>query len=208
MIFTIDNENDIRAHETELQAEEAAKAAAGTIVVRSEKELNKAAAEWPASRLVELWNSFAGVAPFTDCKPVKKFENRDKAVARIWTIILRLGNAVEPKLIEDAKPREEVKPTETKKAGKPKAAKSAKPAPKTKATKGKATKGKKAAPGTPREGTHKAQVIAMLQRKGGATLEAIMEATGWQKHYADVRIMPTCVGNPGCGAGIAAMGSA
>ena len=29
-----------------------------------------------------------------------------------------------------------------------------------------------------------------------------------KKHYADVRIMPTCVGNPVCGAGIAAMESA
>ena len=46
----------------------------------------------------------------------------------------------------------------------------------------KAAKGKKAAAGKPREGTHKAEVIAMLQRKGGATLEQIMEATGWQKH--------------------------
>src|SRR5947209_16674245 len=140
MIFTIDNDNDIRVHETEALAEEAAKAAAGTIVVRGEKELNKAAAEWPASRLVELWNSFAGVAPFTDCKPVKKFENRDKALGRIWTTIQRLGNAIEPKPVEGATP-EDPKPT-TKKAGKPKAAKSAKPA-----SKAKATKGKKAAAG-------------------------------------------------------------
>ncbi len=29
-----------------------------------------------------------------------------------------------------------------------------------------------------------------------------------KNHYADVRIMPTCVGNPACGAGIAAMESA
>jgi len=29
-----------------------------------------------------------------------------------------------------------------------------------------------------------------------------------KKHYADVRIMPTYVGNAACGAGIAAMGSA
>jgi hypothetical protein len=29
-----------------------------------------------------------------------------------------------------------------------------------------------------------------------------------KKHYADVRIMPTCVGNLACGAGIAAMESA
>jgi hypothetical protein len=96
MIFTIDNDNDIRAHETEAQAEEASKPVAGTIVVRSEKDLNKAAVEWPASRLVELWNSFAGVAPFTDCKPVKKFATRDKAVGRIWTTIQQLGNANRP----------------------------------------------------------------------------------------------------------------
>src|SRR5436853_1421618 len=128
MIFIIDNDNDIRAHETEAQAEEAAKAAAGTIVVRSEKELSEAAAEWPSSRLVELWNSFAGVAPFTDCKPVKKFENRDKAVARTWSTIQRLANAIEPKPAEDPQPAAE------KKAGKPKAAK---PAPKTKAAAGK-----------------------------------------------------------------------
>ena len=178
MIFTIDNDNDIRAHESEAQAEEAAKIAAGSIVVRSEKELAKAAAEWPASRLVELWNSFAGVAPFTDCKPVKKFENRDKAVARIWTTIQRLGNAIEPKPVEDAKPRENVKPAaETKNAGKPKAGKGAKPAPKAKAT-----KGKKVAAGKSRERTHKAEVIAMIQRKGGATLDEIMNVTGWQKH--------------------------
>jgi hypothetical protein len=91
---------DVRAHETEALAEETAKLAANTIAVRSEKELNKAAAEWPASRLVELWNSFAGGAPFTDCKPVKKFENRDKAVARIWMAIQRLGSATEPKPVE------------------------------------------------------------------------------------------------------------
>src|SRR5438477_8603854 len=127
MIFTIDNDNDVKAHETGAEAEEAAKAAAGTILVRSEKELAKAAAEWPASRLVEVWNSFAGVAPFTDCKPVKKFENRDKAVARIWTTIQRLGNVIEPKPIEESKPPDVKAAAETKKTGKPKAAKAAKP---------------------------------------------------------------------------------
>ena len=30
--------------------------------------------------------------------------------------------------------------------------------------------------------THKAEVIAMLQRKGGATLDEIMKTTDWQKH--------------------------
>ena len=41
-----------------------------------EKELAKLTAEWPASRLVETWNSFAGVAPYDDLKPVKKFTDR------------------------------------------------------------------------------------------------------------------------------------
>jgi hypothetical protein len=206
MIFTIDIDNDIRAHESDAQAEEAAKLVAGTILVRSEKELAKAAAAWPSSRLVELWNSFAGVAPFTDCKPVKKFENRDKAPARIWAAIQRLGTAIEPKPAAPT-PAEDPKPVAQKAAGDPKPA-AAKKASKAKTKAIPKTKGKKAASDKPREGTHKAEVIAMMQRKGGATLEEIAKATGWQKHYADVRIMPTCVGNPVCGTGIAAMESA
>ena len=34
----------------------------------------------------------------------------------------------------------------------------------------------------PREGSKNAQVVAMLQRKNGATLAEIMEKMGWQKH--------------------------
>jgi hypothetical protein len=30
----------------------------------------------------------------------------------------------------------------------------------------------------------------MLRRPEGATVEQIAEATGWQNHYADARIMP------------------
>ena len=39
-------------------------------------------------------------------------------------------------------------------------------------------------------------------------IAARSRTTPWHAHYADVRIMPTCVGNPACGAGIAAMESA
>ena len=79
--------------------------------------------------------------------------------------------------------------------------------------KGKATKVAKpkddaTGPKGAREGSKKAIVLDMLKRPAGATLADIMSATGWQAHYADVRIMPTCVGNPACGAGIAAMESA
>jgi hypothetical protein len=34
----------------------------------------------------------------------------------------------------------------------------------------------------PREASKTAQVVTLLQRKNGATLEEIMEKTGWQKH--------------------------
>ncbi len=39
------------------------------------------------SRLIDTWNSFAGVAPFDDLKPVKKFTDRKAAVSRIWKAV-------------------------------------------------------------------------------------------------------------------------
>lgn len=47
-----------------------------------------------------------------------------------------------------------------------------------------APKAKKAVKGSdgPREGSKTAQVVAMLQRKSGATISEIMETMGWQKH--------------------------
>src|ERR1039457_5199482 len=57
------------------------------VVFASQKELSKATAEWPVSRLVETWNSFAGTPGFDDLKPVKKFENRAKATTRIWAVL-------------------------------------------------------------------------------------------------------------------------
>lgn len=66
---------------------------------------------------------------------------------------------------------------------KPLAARAAKPARAT-ATKPKAAK-TKAAPKTQppaRENTKLASLIALLRGKGGATLEQMMKATGWQAH--------------------------
>ncbi|MBC7285294.1 DUF3489 domain-containing protein [Hoeflea sp.] len=37
-----------------------------------------------------------------------------------------------------------------------------------------------------RSGTRQEAVIAMLRAEGGATIAEIVEATGWQPHYADV----------------------
>jgi hypothetical protein len=148
------------------------------LAVRNEKELAKTVAQWPANRLVELWNSFAGVAPFTDCKPVKKFQARDKAVARIWAVIQRLGNAIEPKLVENPKPREEATPAaQTKEGRQDQGGEECETS-----TENQGHEEQEGPRWQAARGTHRAQVIATIQRKGGATLDQIMEATGWQRH--------------------------
>jgi len=151
--FTIDTDNNITAHAT-------VPANTEHQVFSSAKELAKLAAEWPAPRLIEVWNSFAGVAPFDDLKPVKKFPNRKAAVTRIWGAVTRLSPDVAPQAATVA----------------PVAAKSKKSAP----------KGKKrdtARKGASESGTNKkAEVIALMQRSKGVTLDEIMSVTGWQRH--------------------------
>ncbi len=128
----------------------------------SEKELLKLAANWPADRLVNIWNSFAGVAGFgSDLKPVKKFTDRKTAVKRIWAAIQKL-DAPAPQVTAPAAPQ------------------AADVAPK----KAKATKAAKTKEGAsvPREFSKKAIVLEMLRRKEGASLAEIAKATEWQNH--------------------------
>ena len=153
--FTIDSDNNITA---------LAGLPAGTDESQSftnQKELAKLTAEWPASRLVDTWNSFAGVAPFDDLKPVKKFTSRKAAVARIW-------QAVAPLSPDAAPPAADVPPA------KERAEKSPAKAPLPATAKKNATKSS--------TNNKKAEVIAMMKRSKGATLTEIIEATGWQKH--------------------------
>jgi uncharacterized protein DUF3489 len=125
----------------------------------SQAALAKLSADWPMSRFVEIWNSIPGNAE------VSKLADRKKAVARIWKAIQPLAGG---------------KPEATPK----KAAKGAKPAKKTNTAK-KATPVKKAVrkPKSDRA-NKKAEVIAMMQRAKGATLDEIMKATDWQRHTA------------------------
>ena len=181
-LFAIDNDNTITAFPAAEQIPE------GQEQFASEKELAKLATNWPADRLANVWNSFAGVAGFgSDLKPIKKFTDRKTAVARIWKAIQKLDT---PTPQETAPAARQVPDVAPKKARTTKAART------------------KEGASVPREFSKKAIVLEMLRRKDGATLAEIAKATNWQNHYADVRIMPTCVGNPACGAGIAAMESA
>ncbi|MGE5646263.1 MAG: DUF3489 domain-containing protein [Acidobacteriota bacterium] len=147
-LFAIDTDNNITAFPAAEQVPE------GQEHFASEKELAKLAANWPADRLVQVWNSFAGVAPFDGLKPVKKFTDRKTAVARVWKAIQRLDSPAAPQ--------------------------AASVAPKAKSPRQAA----KAEAGTPtaREGSKKAIVLELIRRPDGATLKDIMEATGWQAH--------------------------
>ena len=199
--FTIDPDNHITAHAT---PEEAAATSTPFDTFSSQTEFAELAKSWPAKRLVAIWNSLPG-AP-----PIKKFQDRKVATSRIWERIQALAAPVQPPPAQLATPKAERQAK--------RGARVAKGAP----AKGKSARQATALKNAPRakqtaqapevsvagRGSKKAEVIAMLRRKNGATLSEIMRTMGWQKHYADVQIMPTCVGNPACGAGIAAMESA
>jgi len=93
--FTIDTNNNITAFAS-LDEARAAKIH-NAEYFGSREELAKLVASWPRTRPVEIWNSFAGVAPFTAFKPVKKFADRKSAVARIWEAVQVLpANVAKP----------------------------------------------------------------------------------------------------------------
>jgi len=200
-IFTIENDsNNITLHATVQEAE----AVANAERFRNEAGLSKLAADWPASRLVEIWNSLPGVTP------LKKFKDRQTAVARIWKALEAFGQtapaaepADEPTPVPEAAPVpdhvEEASVTTEPVADSPEltpptpVAQQAPDVAPAEAPSTKKTTARKAAPKAPkaakvaksdgpREGSKMAQVIAMLQRENGATISEIMASMGWQKH--------------------------
>jgi hypothetical protein len=175
MIFTIDIENNISVFGT--QEEAAATITTAYEFFTSEKELAQLAAAWPAERLVAIWNSLPGV------KPVKGFKTAKAGASKIWESIQGLGKADEP-AAEPAKPKTAKNAKGDAKAAKgaPAKAKPTKKAIPAKATPKAKKAGKKEESAGPREGSKTAQVVALLQRKNGATLVEIMEKMGWQKH--------------------------
>src|SRR6267142_945165 len=139
--FTIDSENNITGY------------AFGEAIpdndserFTTESELAQLAAQWPAARLIEVWNSIPGLTP------VRKFTSRKTAVARIWKAAQSLVSGPNA-------PDVRTKPAKSRK----------RPTSKVKAH-------------TAHDGSKKADIIRLLERAKGATLEELMEATGWQAH--------------------------
>jgi hypothetical protein len=152
--FTIDAENNITAHAGPPDGADESQS------FSTAKELAKLTGEWPVSRMVDTWNSFAGVAPFDDLKPVKKFTSRKAAIARTWQAVARLSP-------DGAQPAADVAPAKGRAKKSP-----AKPPRRARAQKG----------ATESRSNKRAEVIALMKRAKGVTLAEIMEATGWQAH--------------------------
>src|SRR5271156_775653 len=82
--FTIENEtNNIMIHGSAKEAE----AVPNSERFGNEAALAKLAANWPAARLVEIYNSLPGETQ------VRKFKDRVTAVSRVWKAIQSLGQA-------------------------------------------------------------------------------------------------------------------
>jgi hypothetical protein len=75
--FTIDAHHNITAFGSAKEAKSNPEATRFS----SAKELIRLAEKWPASRLVEIWNTLPGQ------KPVNKFTSRQAGVSRIWRAI-------------------------------------------------------------------------------------------------------------------------
>jgi len=128
-------------------------------------ELAALAAGWPAQRLVHIWNVLPEVLP------VKRFENREVGVHRIWKR-LQTGSAPEkppaemPAPVEAHAPESAPVPASTveKATVTPTAAKVLEPIIEA------------------RVGSRAEAVLSLLRRTEGATIAQLMQTTGWQAH--------------------------
>ena len=131
------------------------------------KDLTRLAAQWPTSRLIEIWNNLPGTTP------VKKFTDRKTAVIRIWK---QIGESSQT--TRTAKPTLDAEHSD---------ATVAEQAPHVATSTDEAScfdQRRESAPKAhrPREGSKTVTVLGLLKRRGGATATELMAATGWQAH--------------------------
>jgi hypothetical protein len=172
--FTIDTDNNITAHATPEDA--AATTTTPFDTFGSQQEFTELAKSWAAKRLLAIWNSLPGV------QPIRKFKDHQAAASRIWERIQGLAAPVPPQPAP-AKPKAE-RPAKGGARVAPGAPAKRKAAHKATSAKAAPTAKKTAPPlvTAPRQTSKTAQVIAMLQRKNGATLSEIVKSMDWQKH--------------------------
>src|SRR5437763_10949582 len=96
--FKIDRENNITAFGS---SEHIGDSGGETEIFASRQELANLAEKWPATRLVEIWNSLPGI------EPVERFTSQQAAVSRIWKAIQPL----EPSAVAPKRPRSVTKPS-------------------------------------------------------------------------------------------------
>ena len=182
--FTIENDsNNITLHTTIQEAE----ALPNAERFRNEAALAKLAGNWPAARLVDIWNSLPGASP------VKKFKDRATAVSRIWKALQSLGNEAPaeannqpdvariPEAVQEENgDRLAVEATSI--APQTPGVEPQEPSATTKATQARKVPKATANAGVPREGSKTSHVIAMLKLDGGTTLEEISKTMGWELH--------------------------
>lgn len=177
--FTIKNEtNHITAHAT---AQDAAHIP-GAEHFRSETELAKLAAAWPAARLVAIWNSLPGVTP------LKRFQNRKTGVARIWKALQKPAGSGHRQAASEREANASAAAPE------PEALKSfpeatedrhiALPGANRTAPAGRRTNPPRRANSADSSpaGSKTAIVLELLKRGGGVTINEIRTPTGWQAH--------------------------
>ena len=176
--YSIDGDNNLAVHPGKGAATKEAGLTGAAF--ETEADFSEAVADWPASRLVDVWNGFAGAPPFAELKETKRFVDRKSAVARIWNVAQRLGETLEEEMKIAEQDMLRARQDATKPAN-PAHTAAPKPPAKPKPTKD-ATGPNDAPAPKQRKGTRKATVLALLEREGGATLEEIMAETLWQKH--------------------------
>jgi hypothetical protein len=154
--FTIDADNNITVH----ASRKAARQTDGGVFDTAESLAELIGPD--NKRLVEIWNSLPGVTP------VKKFTSRAIAARRIFAEAQKLVPAVQTSMgLADGATEAAPAPTPAKPARKAPA---------------KRAETQKTASSGPRATSKTAQLIEMLKRAGGATLEEICRKFGWQVH--------------------------